>query len=547
MGALRVEGAQGPAADRSLRGQPLPTTPVRRRLASILSVALLASGAATMSTLASPAVAAEPAAAAKAATWLAGELTDAGTVVGSFPGDDGQDVVFTDYGRSLDSVIALLTAGGQDARIGRTLTTVRTPGAVAAYTQGAPFDKAGSAYAGATAKLAYVLTAAGADATAVGGVDLLAQLQGVIGTDGRLKDRSDFGDFANTFGQSFAILALRLNGRSTNAVVQGLLGVQCADGSIPQSFVPKAGTPCTGSVDATGLALQALAAVGQTSATGTQNAKTWLLGQQKADGSFPGEVPVNSTGYAASGLAAVGVPSDAASAYLAGQQNADGGLRRGAGSVTTSDLFATAQALPALLNAAFPTTPRTVAAQAIPCATATVTLPLDTITATAKGVVSLAATSGTEVDVYAYSQPSKDYAVVRTVTVNKNGTVGLTIAPSTNTRLYAQQKGCTAGDSKVLNVRTALTLAVKRNGIRDYTFSGVALPARAGGLIVSVYRVAGDGTQVLTAQGRADATTGAWSVRKAFTGSGRFDFVVRTGQDLQNAPGSSTTRSLLVF
>ena len=95
-------------------------------------------------------------------------------------------------------------------------------------------------------------------------------------------------------------------------------------------------------------------------------------------------------------------------------------------------------------------------------------------------------------------------------------------------------------------MRTALTLAVKRNGTRDYTFSGDSLPARSAGLIVSVYRLTSDGA-VLTAQTRADGKTGEWSVRRTFTGTGRFDFVVRTGQDLQNAPGTSNTRSLLVF
>ena len=409
----------------------------------MLTTALLVGAAATA--LPSAASAHEPEAAAKAATWLAGDLTGAGTVVGSYPGDDGQDVVFTDYGRSLDATIALLTVGGHDDVLGRTLTTVTAPAAVAAYTQGAPFDKAGSAYAGATAKLVYAVKASGGDPTAVGGTDLLAQLEGLVGSDGRLKDRSDFGDYANVFGQSFAALALQVSGRSTTAVVQGLLGVQCADGSFPEAFVPKTGETCKGSVDATGLALQALAAVGQTSATPTQSAKTWLLGQQKADGSFPGEAPVNSTGYALAGLAAVGGQGEIGASYLASQQNTDGGLRRGAGTVTTSDVFATAQALPALLGVGFLTTPRTVALQAIPCATAVVTLPSNTITATAKGVVTMAATSGTQVDLYAYSRPSTDYAVVRSVTVGKGGTVGVTVAPGTNTRLYAKQVGCDAG------------------------------------------------------------------------------------------------------
>ena len=111
-------------------------------------------------------------------------------------------------------------------------------------------------------------------------------------------------------------------------------------------------------------------------------------------------------------------------------------------------------------------------------------------------------------------------------------------------------RGCTtdaARFSVVLNVRTQLSLNVVRNGKQFYTFSGRALPARTGGLIVSLYRVTNDGRQILTSQTRASAATGQYVINRRFTGTGRFGFVVRTGQDLQNAPGASNVRSLLVF
>ena len=515
-------------------------TPLRRRA---LIVATAALALVSVAGPAGAAPAADRAATTKAATWLADALTDAGTVVGSFPGAGGQPDVYTDYGRTLDAALALLAAGGHDELLGRTLTSVSTPTAVIEYTQGAPFDKAGSAYAGATAKLAFVIEATGGDATSVGGVDLLAQLESLITAEGRLKDRSDFGDYANVFGHAFALLALDAAGRTpTQSFVQGLLSAQCPDGSFPEAYKPAEGKPCTGSVDATGLVLQALAAIGLGTSDAANRASTWLQGQQKADGSFPGEAPVNSTGYAVLGLNAVGVDTTKAVTYLVSQQNADGGLRRGAGASSASDLFATAQALPALAGTTFADSTRNVVPRAIPCATAVVTLSDTTITATGAVVAKVTATSGAVVDLYAYSRPSTTFERVRTETVNADGTVSFSLRPGTNTRLYAQQHGCTAGDSVVLNVRTALTLAVARNGVRTYTFSGSALPARPGGLIVSLYR----GT-VLAGQTRADATTGKWSLRRTFGGTGRFDFVVRTGQDLQNAPGQSNTRSLLVF
>jgi hypothetical protein len=524
----------------------LSTTSLRRRLLPALALSITV-GLTAGVTAPAPALAAEPEAAQRAAAWLAGALTDAGTVVGSFTGTDGQPSVFTDYGRTLDAGLALLVAGGHDDVLGRTLTSATSPTAVRAYTQGAPFDAAGAVYAGATAKLAFFVEAAGGDATRVGGVDLLSQLDSRIGANGRLSDRSDFGDFANVFGQAFAILAFDTAGRSnerTQSLVTGLSQVQCADGSFPEMFVPKAGTSCTGSVDATGLVLQALAAVDQAGSEDARQAAAWLQGQQEDDGSFPGEAPVNSTGYAAMGLAAVGVDVRAASRYLAAQQNTDGGLRRGP-AAGASDLFATAQALPALLDRTFVSGIRTVASQSIPCRTAVTTVAQKTITATGSAVVTVAASSGTTVELLAYSRPSTQYRVVRTLTVGSDRRASTAVKPGTNTRLYARQVGCAEGASVVVEVRPLLTLAAKRNGTRDYTFSGRAIPARAGGFVVALYRVTPEGKEVLTAHART-TSTGTFTIRRTFSGSGRFGFLVRTGRDIQNAAGASAVRPTLV-
>ena len=304
---------------------------------------------------------------AEAAGWLAGELSLAGTVRGSFPGENGAaPTEFTDYGRSLDSALALLASGGQDTILGRTLTSVETAAAVAEYTQGAPFDLPDTAYVGGTAKLALVVELTGGDATSVGGVDLLAQLRSLAQDNGRFADRSSFGDFANLFGHAFALLALDTAGTAPDdALVRGLLATQCADGSFPEGYEPAAGATCTGQVDATGLVLQALGALDLGADDPAQRAAQWLIGQQEADGSFPGEAPANSTGYAVLGLNAVGAPTGNAVAYLATEQNPDGGLRRGAGEDLSSDLFATAQALPALAGATFQDSARVVARQAV--------------------------------------------------------------------------------------------------------------------------------------------------------------------------------------
>jgi hypothetical protein len=161
-----------------------------------------------------------------------------------------------------------------------------------------------------------------------------------------------------------------------------------------------------------------------------------------------------------------------------------------------------------------------------------------TIIATGAAGVTVRAAAGATVDLFAYTRPSSTFRVVRTGTVGPDGTLAFpALRPPANTRLYAQVRGCTTDavtDSIVLNVRTAISLFA-------------SLPARPGGLIISLYRVTDSGRQVLTSQVRASATTGNWRIERRFTGSGRFGFVVRTNQDLQNAAGRSHTRPTLVF
>jgi hypothetical protein len=184
------------------------------------------------------------------------------------------------------------------------------------------------------------------------------------------------------------------------------------------------------------------------------------------------------------------------------------------------------------------------------CATTTTMLEDATIIATGSAGVTVRTAPGSTVELYAYTRPSTTFQKVRTGTAGADGLARFTVRPPGNTRLYAQQPGCpvdVAAQSRVLNVRTALSLAVERLGTRTYRFHGDSLPARRGGLIVSLYRVTAEGRQVLTAQTRADAQNGEYSLVRRFTGTGRFNFVVRTGQDLQNAPGSSNVRSLLIF
>ena len=518
----------------------MPTFTLRRSLLSPLLATALAAGATAVAVPAYAGPAADSTVVTKAVAILAHDLSDAGTIVGSYPDGKGHQVSYTDYGRTLDAAIALIAAGGHDQTLGRAMTSVEDSQAVAAYTQGAPGDAAGSAYAGATAKLAFVVAATGGNPNATGGVDLIAQLTSLETSDGRFKDRSSFGDYANVFGHSFALLALTQAGQPVPpALVSGLTSTQCPDGGFPETY-PKAGaTTCTDSVDATGLALQALAAVGQGNAKPATDATAWLTSKQRSDGSFPGMAPVNSTGYAVAGLDAVGAPIGNALTYLAGQQNPDGGLRSGAAGATASDDFATSQALPALAGQTFRAGARSVPRQAV------LDLAATSAVATHATAVTVHAPVGSTVDLFAYSRPSTTYAVVRSATVGATGVVTWSVSPLTNTRLYAQKQGGAPTPPVVLSVAPAVSLAATRTGTRTYAFSGRTVPARAGGLVVSLYRVDAAHHEVLTGRTRTDSH-GRWSLTRTFSGTGRFGFVARTSGDVQNAAGTSSTRSVLL-
>jgi len=181
------------------------------------------------------------------------------------------------------------------------------------------------------------------------------------------------------------------------------------------------------------------------------------------------------------------------------------------------------------------------------CVAPTIDLPQPTIGATGRAPVVVTTRAGADVRLFAYTRPSTTFRQVRAGTAGQNGTVTFEVVPPANTRLYAVVPGCEPGPSVVLNVETTLTLTAERLGVRTYRFAGDSLPARPGGLIVSLYRLDGAGREVLTAQTRAGEADGEWSLTRTFTGTGRFGLLVRTGQDLQNAPGRSNVRPTLIF
>ena len=275
------------------------------------------------------------------------------------------------YGFVLEIALALLAAGSQDIALGRLLTSVEDADAVADNTGADPLSD-GVRSVDAAARLAFVVELTGGDATAVGGVDLLARMVSMAQDDGRfVEGGSD--RFTSLEGHAFALLALDTAGQvPAEALVQGLLAAQCPDGSFPYVYEPDEGTSCTGRVEVTGLVLQALAALDLGSDDAARSAVDWLRAQQQDDGSFlqldngmfPGpRPPVDITGPAVLGLNAVGEPTGDAVVWLTAQQNDDGGLHS---ADRVSNAGSTALALPALAGTTYQHSARFVARQAVP-------------------------------------------------------------------------------------------------------------------------------------------------------------------------------------
>jgi hypothetical protein len=281
---------------------------------------------------------ADPVAGSTGADWLTGQLT--GGVVHNDPFD------FDDYGLTIDVALGLAGAGGQDARVAAVAGAVADH--VESYTTGVDYGSS-DVYAGATAKALHLADVAGQDPTAFGGADLVARLEGLT-TDagpsaGRIADRSDFGDYANTIGQAFAASGLDAAGSDeATAATTYLLDQQCSAGWFRLLFTTDATAAdqtCDGGVvsgaskadpDTTSLAVILLAdqADDPAVAAALGKAEAWLLAQQHADGSFGGGTSTeasnsNSTGLAGWALGLRGHTAEAtrAAVWVRGLQAAD--------------------------------------------------------------------------------------------------------------------------------------------------------------------------------------------------------------------------------
>jgi hypothetical protein len=287
----------------------------RIRLVAAIASAAVALVPLAGTAAAAPAVAAAPAAPRTvlpddaAAGWLARQLVDGDHLETDFGGTS-----FPDQGLTIDGVLAFSAAKVAGSAAAAATRWLARPDNITTYTGGGDTES----YAGPTAKLLLLAEVRGLNPRAFGGVDLRARLLDLLAPSGRFSDRSAFGDFSNAFGQSYAIIALNRIGRAPASSVAFLAGQQCADGGVPVELEVQ---PCTGDVDATALAAQALRSAGRTAAA--RRAVAWLVSRQQPGGGFAaldgtGTPNANTTGLAGQALADAGrvLPAVRAGVFL---------------------------------------------------------------------------------------------------------------------------------------------------------------------------------------------------------------------------------------
>ena len=260
---------------------------------------------------------------------------------------------FADWGLTIDTAFALVATG----------TRTDVLAGIVDFVGGGRADGAGNTIdtwtgigtewvsGAALGKQALLAQAVGGDPTAFAGHDLIDALSGTVcetaspAPDTSCAGPGNYRYAMSVFGQALGIMAQVRAGRDATAPLDYLACLQHADGSFP-SLIPSTGDS---DVDSTAMAAMALDQDPARRAA-VDGALAWIASRQLPDGGFTGPYgeSINSAALALQGLSlrreAYTGPIAAAAAFLAGQQNADGGFRVVAGQ-PGSDVRASAQAV----------------------------------------------------------------------------------------------------------------------------------------------------------------------------------------------------------
>jgi hypothetical protein len=289
----------------------------------------------------------------------------AGHYYESFPGT-------ADFGLTIDGALALAATGDQDAALRKIVTFIDHDGkdpsglTVNDWTGIGTSDASG----GAIGKEALLAEVVGSNPRSFGGHNLIAALDASVCTrpsaggpsSGGTVSCPAAGSYLNAtsvFDQALGIMAQFRAGQASAAAapVAYLESLQDASGSFP-SLIPPGGGP---DVDSTAMAVMALAlAPGARAAADVVAGIAWIASRQEHNGGFPGmgAESINSTGLAIQALTLrAGVDQariSAARAFLASQQNGNGGFNADAGQ-PGSNLRASTQAVGGAVGTSFGT------------------------------------------------------------------------------------------------------------------------------------------------------------------------------------------------
>lgn len=144
-------------------------------------------------------------------------------------------------------------------------------------------------------------------------------------------------------------------------------------------------------------------------------------------------------------------------------------------------------------------------------------------------------------------QEFSDLATART---DSAGRWSLTVRPRYSARYVASvpetktRAAIPSSTQPAVVVRSALSINAQRLGTRQYRFYGTLRPGLSG-RTVSLFRRAG-GREVLVSRTTV-GSNGVYDVRRTFTGSGRFDFLVRFAGDASSTAVASAVRPTSVY
>jgi hypothetical protein len=261
----------------------------------------------------------------------------AGHYYESFPGT-------ADFGLTIDAALALAATGDEDAALREIVTFIDDDGEDPSGQTVNDWTGIGTSNAsgGAIGKEALLAEVAGSNPRSFGGHNLIAALDASVctrpspGGNASCPAAGSYLNATSMFDQALGIMAQLRAGQASEAAapVAYLESLQSPNGSFP-SLIPPSGGP---DVDSTAMAVMALAlAPGAHAAADVAAGIAWIASAQEHNGGFPsaGAESVNSTGLAIQALTLrAGVylaRISAARAFLASQQNSDGGFNVDAG------------------------------------------------------------------------------------------------------------------------------------------------------------------------------------------------------------------------